>query len=75
LPFFLSALLSNAALKRYGVVVGGEISPIPEDSAITKSAVNGGSRVQIKQETQDWYYIVYNENGGWIKKENLALIK
>ncbi len=73
--FFLSALLSNAALKRYGVVVGGEISPIPEDSAITKSAVNGGSRVQIKQETQDWYYIVYNENGGWIKKENLALIK
>ncbi|MBO7124096.1 MAG: hypothetical protein J6V90_12550 [Treponema sp.] len=72
---FLSILAANAVLKRYGVIVGGEISPIPEESAITKSAVNGGSRVQIKEETQDWYYIVYNENGGWIKKENLAVIK
>lgn len=72
---FFSALAASSVLKRYGVVVGGEISPIPEDSAITKSAVNGGSRVQIKEETQDWYYIVYNENGGWIKKENLAVIK
>jgi len=72
---FFSALAGNAVLKRYGVVVGGEISPIPEDSAITKSAVNGGSRVQIKEEVQDWYYIVYNENGGWIRKENLAIIK
>ena len=72
---FFSALATNAVLKRYGVLVGGEISPIPEDSAITKSAVNGGSRVQIKEEVQGWYYIVYNENGGWIKKENLAEIK
>lgn len=72
---FFSILATNAVLKRYGVVVGGEISPIPEESAITKSAVSGGSRVLIKEETQDWYYIVYNENGGWIKKENLAVIK
>lgn len=72
---FFSALAANAVLKRYGVLVGGEISPIPEDSAITKSAVNGGSRVQIKEEVQGWYYIVYNENGGWIKKENIAIIK
>ena len=72
---FLTALAANSVLKRYGVVVGGEISPSPEESAITKSAVNGGSRVLIKEETHDWYYIVYNENGGWIKKENLAAIK
>lgn len=72
---FISAIATNAVLKRYGVVVGGEISPIPEETAITKSAVNGGNRVQIKEEVQGWYYIVYNENGGWIKKENLAVIK
>ena len=72
---FLCIVAANAVLKRYGVVVGGEISPIPEETAITKSAVNGGSRVQIKEEIQDWYYIVYNENGGWIKKQNLAVIK
>ena len=72
---FISALDANALLKKRGVIVGGEISPVPEESAMTKTAVSGGSRVLIKEEIQGWYYIVYNESGGWIKKENLAVIK
>ena len=72
---FITALDANAVLKKRGVIVGGEISPVPEDSAMTKTAVSGGSRVLIKEEVQNWYYIVYNESGGWIRKENLAVIK
>ncbi len=72
---FISAIDANVILKRRGVIVGGEISPVPEESAMTKTAVSGGSRVLIKEEIQGWYYIVYNESGGWIKKENLAVIK
>ncbi len=73
--FFFSIFAASLVVKKFGIIVGGEIRPIPEDSAMTKSAVSGGSRVQIKEEVKDWYYIVYNENGGWIKKENLAVIK
>lgn len=72
---FVCAIDANILLKRRGVIVGGEISPVPEESAMTKTAVSGGSRVLIEQEIQGWYYIVYNESGGWIKKENLAVIK
>ena len=72
---FITALDANTVMQRRGVIVGGEICPVPEDSAMTKTAVSGGSRVLIKEEVQNWYYIVYNENGGWIRKENLAVIK
>lgn len=71
----VTALDANVFLKKRGVIVGGEISPVPEESAMTKTAVSAGSRVLIKEEIQGWYYIVYNESGGWIRKENLAVIK
>lgn len=61
--------------KRHGVVKGGEISPVPENSALSSTAVTAGTCVEIKEETQLWYYIEYNENGGWIKKENLILVE
>lgn len=72
---FVTAIDANATLKKRGVIVGGEISPVPEDSAMTRTAVSGGSRVLIQEDVPGWYYIVYNESGGWIKKENLAVIK
>lgn len=70
-----TAIYANVLFRRHGVIVGGEISPVPEASSMTKTAVSGGSRVLIKEEIQGWYYIVYNESGGWIRKENLAAIK
>lgn len=72
---FVTSIDANVLIKKHGIIVGGEISPVPEESAMTKTAVSGGSRVLIKEEVKDWYYIVYNENGGWIRKENLAAIK
>ena len=73
--FIITGIDASAILKRRGIIIGGDLRPVPEESAMTKTAVNGGSRVLIKEEIKGWYYIVYNENGGWIKKENLAEIK
>ncbi len=72
---FFTILSANSVFKKYGIVTGGYLRPVPEDSALTKTSVTGGSRVLITQEIQNWYYIEYNESGGWIKKENLAVIK
>ncbi len=59
----------------YGIVTGGFISPVPEDSALTTSSVSGGNRVRIVEEAGNWYYIKTIDNGGWIKKENIILIR
>lgn len=71
----LSVAFAIQVKDRYGIITGGYINPIPEDSALTSSAVTGGNRVHILQEVQGWYYILYSESGGWIKKENLILIE
>lgn len=61
--------------EKHGIVSGGSISPVPEETALSSTAVTSGTCVLIKQETPLWYYIEYNENGGWIKKSNLILVK
>ena len=55
--------------------MGGEIYPVPENSVVSKTAAIVASRVLIRNEIDNWYFIEYNEGGGWIKKENLILIK
>lgn len=66
---------SSKIFERHGIVLGGEIYPVPENSAVSKTAAIVASRVLIRQEIDSWYFIEYNEGGGWIKKENLILIK
>lgn len=72
---FFAVLFSHKIFDRCGIVTGGSISPVPEDSALTKIVAGVGSRVVVHEEIEGWYYIEYNESGGWIKKENLVLIK
>lgn len=67
--------LSSKISARHGIVVGGEIYPVPENSVVSKAAAVVASRVLVRQEIDNWYFIEYNESGGWIKKENLILIK
>ena len=69
--FVLGLLVSE----KHGVVTGGTISPVPEDSALSSTAVTAGTCVKIKEQTDNWYFIEYNENGGWIKKEYLILVE
>ncbi|MCR5613810.1 hypothetical protein [Treponema sp.] len=61
--------------EKHAIVAGGSISPVPEDSAMSSTAVTAGTCVRIKEQTDLWFYIEYNENGGWIKKENLIVIE
>ena len=66
---------SSKIFERHGIILGGEIYPVPENSVVSKTAAIVASRVLIRNEIDNWYFIEYNEGGGWIKKENLILIK
>lgn len=68
-------VFSSKVFERHGIVSGGEIFPVPENSAVSKISVVAASRVLIREEIDNWYFIEYNESGGWIRKENLILIK
>lgn len=66
---------SSKIFERHGIVLGGDVYPVPENSVVSKAAAVVASRVLIRKEIDSWYFIEYNEGGGWIKKENLILIK
>lgn len=66
---------SSKIFERHGIILGGEIYPVPENSVVSKASAVVASRVLIRNEIDNWYFIEYNEGGGWIKKENLILIK
>lgn len=68
-------VFSSKVFERHGIVSGGEIFPVPENSAVSRISVVVASRVLIREEIDNWYFIEYNESGGWIRKENLILIK
>lgn len=68
-------VFSSKILERHGIVSGGEIFPVPENSAVSRISVVVASRVLIREEIDNWYFIEYNESGGWIRKENLILIE
>lgn len=66
---------SSKIFERHGIVLGGDVYPVPENSVVSKASAVVASRVLVRQEIDSWYFIEYNEGGGWIKKENLILIK
>lgn len=68
-------VFSSKVFERHGIVSGGEIFPVPENSAVSRISVIVASRVLIREEIDNWYFIEYNESGGWIRKENLILIE
>ena len=71
----LTFVFSSKVFERHGIVMGGEIFPVPENSAASRISVVVASRVLIREEIDNWYFIEYNESGGWIRKENLILIE
>ena len=63
------------ASKKYGICVGGILQSVPEESASSKFEIASGNRVLISQQFGDWLFIEYGDVSGWIKKENIILIK
>lgn len=59
----------------HAIATGGVLQSIPEESAEAKIQIVQGTFVQIVETTKEWYYIEFGSSGGWIKKENIILIK
>ena len=61
--------------RKFGISTGGQICSIPEKSASIKSALPAGNRIQILDESGEWYLLRFGETEGWCVKETVELIK
>lgn len=62
--------------KDYAVVKDGFVVSVPEEKASPNLVLQPGTRVLVNDSTDEWAYIVYNDNlDGWIKKNNLVMIQ
>ena len=62
--------------KDYSVYEGGNVYPIPEESATSSGLVIPlGSRIRVVYNIGNWSYIEYNDVSGWIKNDYIHLIK
>ncbi len=59
----------------YGIFIGGNISPIPEEQVDAVVSIESGKRVKIAQTAGDWVYVEYGSTGGWAKENNIYFIK
>ena len=71
----ISIASSSKLHSTYGIFTGGDLSPIPEESALVPQHENGGLRVRILEKTSTWSYIVFNETGGWVLNDSLFIIR
>jgi len=62
--------------QKYAVSIGGYLSIVPEESAISKEkrSLPKGIRVKIVEDMGDWVYIECSETSGWTKSDSLLLI-
>ena len=61
--------------RKYGISMGGQICSIPEASASIKSGLPAGNRVQIIEESGDWYLLRFGETEGWCIKDDIIILK
>ena len=66
-----SLVLGN---RKYGISGGGQICSIPEETASIKSELPVCNRVQLLDESDNWYHLSFGETEGWCKKEDIYLI-
>lgn len=71
----LASVFTARQLVPYGVFTGGEIYPIPEESAKTSFYIHGGNRVRIVERTPSWIYISFNSIEGWVPSQMVEPIK
>ncbi len=61
--------------RKYAVSTGGQICSIPEASASIKSELPAGNRVQLLEQSGEWYLLRFGETEGWCEKGSVAVIK
>ncbi len=60
--------------QQYGIVIGGNLSTIPEKESTSDSSLRQGVRVRITEEVGEWLYVEDNNSGGWILRKNVLFI-
>ena len=61
--------------KKYGISKGAQLCSIPEANASIKSELPAGNRIQILEQSGEWYLLRFGETEGWCTKENIVIIK
>lgn len=60
--------------KTLGIFIGGEIRIVPEYNAEGNYSITELSRIQILEQTGEWYYIDLDGSGGWVPKSSVIKI-
>ena len=76
IAFLGMTLWAYASLaSRYGIFVGGMVSPVPEETVSSAVHAAGGVRVKILEKADGWVYITGDECAGWVKSGAVLLIE
>ena len=68
-------IFSGKINQKVALVKTENLSPVPEEKALSTMAIVPGTRVKIKETVGDWYFVEYNKNYGWIKNNCVIIIK
>lgn len=78
---FVSGVLCTAAacytvsfFAVHAIFLGTEIYSVPEKKS-SFFAYQSGKRVRIQNSANDWYYVLSEQGGGWISKDDVIVIK
>ena len=73
--FLVGMIISSVFISRtYAIFKGGNVSPVPEESAAAVSSIESGKRVLVEQKAGDWVFIRFGSSGGWVKDEGIIII-
>ena len=73
--FFVGMIISSVFISRtYAIFKGGNVSPVPEESAAAVSSIESGKRVLVEQKAGDWVFIRFGSAGGWVKDDGIIII-
>lgn len=73
--FLVGTIISLVLISRtYAVFKGGNVSPVPEESAAAVSSIESGKRVLVEQRAGDWVFISFGSSGGWVKTDGIIII-
>lgn len=73
--FLVGAIISLVLISRtYAIFKGGNVSPVPEESAAAVSSIESGKRVLVEQKAGDWVFIRFGSSGGWVKTDGIIII-
>ncbi len=73
--FLVGTIISLVLISRtYAIFKGGNVSPVPEESAAAVSSIESGKRVLIEQKAGDWVFISFGSSGGWVKTDGIIVI-